>query len=66
MQEGRVEVYEGRMEFDGFGHIFLPDAETSVGEVPSIGSWLEENTVGSDDKGVIQTRRIRITVELLG
>ena len=64
--EGRIETYEGRMESDGFGHVFLPDAETDMGDVPSIERWLIDNTVGSDDKSVIQTRRIRLTVELLG
>jgi hypothetical protein len=54
------------MESDGFGHVFLPDAETDMGDVPSVERWITDNTVGADEKMVIQTRRIRLTVELLG
>lgn len=57
-------VYEGRAEFDGFGHVFLPDTETEHGDVPSIGAWIEEHTGGITTQ-LPDVRRVRLTVELL-
>jgi len=55
--------YVGRMEIDGFGHVFLPDTETEQGDVPSLGRWVEDNTGGESKKP--EVRRVRITVKLL-
>lgn len=58
--------YEGRMESDGFGHVFLPDAEGEDGGVPSLNRWAIDNTVGPEEGAVIQVRQVRITIELTG
>jgi len=56
------QVYEGRYEVGGFGHDFLPDAETQQGDVPSVGRWIEDALeLGSK----AQTIRVRLTVERL-
>jgi hypothetical protein len=61
----QVEMYEGRLEFGGFGVNFLPDAETEMGDVPSVDRWLDDAIRDPGEYGPYAIR-VRLTVEVVG